>query len=170
MKQIQHHPNYSITKDGKVFSHNTNSYLMPFNNSGYLRVSLSTENKCKKFLVHRLVAEAFIPNNDNKKLVNHIDGNKQNNDISNLEWCTYSENLKHAYKIGLYTDVKRAGIYGKRTIKYAQKANEKIVLDTQTGIFYDSAKEAASLLGINYWNVAQYLSGRRKNKTSLIYA
>ena len=68
------------------------------------------------------------------------------------------------------TDIKKAGVYGKHTIKYAQKANEKIVLDTQTGIFYDSIKEAASILGINYWNIAQYLSGKRKNKTSLIYA
>jgi hypothetical protein len=170
MKQIKDYPNYSITEDGVIFSNITNKVLTPFNNNGYLRIGLSKDNKRKKFLVHRLIAEAFIPNNQNNLLINHKDGNKMNNHISNLEWCTYSENLKHAYKIGLYTDIKRAGVYGKHTIKYAQKANEKIVLDTQTGIFYDSIKEAASILGINYWNIAQYLSGKRKNKTSLIYA
>tara|TARA_R110000868_G_scaffold54175_1_gene169627 strand:- start:44 stop:556 length:513 start_codon:yes stop_codon:yes gene_type:complete len=170
MKQIKDYPNYSITEDGVIFSNITNKVLTPFNSNGYLRIGLSKDNKRKKFLVHRLIAEAFIPNDKNNLLINHKDGNKMNNHISNLEWCTYSENLKHAYKIGLYTDIKKAGVYGKHTIKYAQKANEKIVLDTQTGIFYDSIKEAASILGINYWNIAQYLSGKRKNKTSLIYA
>jgi len=170
MKQIKDYPNYSITEDGVIFSNITNKALAPFNNNGYLRIGLSKDNKRKKFLVHRLIAEAFIPNDQNNLLINHKDGNKMNNHISNLEWCTYSENLKHAYKIGLYTYIKKAGVYGKHTIKCAQKANEKIVLDTQTGIFYDSIKEAASILGINYWNIAQYLSGKRKNKTSLIYA
>ena len=170
MKRILHYPNYSITKDGKVFSHNTKSYLIPFNNRGYLRVGLSNKNKHKKFLVHRLVAEAFLPNNNNNKIVNHIDGNKQNNNISNLEWTTYSENSKHAYRIGLYTDISKAGVYGKRTIKFAQKANEKIILNTQTGIFYESIKEAAELLGYKYNNLSQYLRGKNKNKTNLIYA
>ena len=171
MKQIQHHPNYSVTKEGKVFSHNINAFLAPFNCNGYLRVSLSNKNKFKKYLIHRLVAESFIENTENKPFVNHINGNKSDNRLENLEWCNNSENMIHAYKIGLYDmSQNKAGEMGKKTIKFAQKANEKIVLDTQTGIFYDSAKEAASLLGINYWNVAQYLSGRRKNKTSLIYA
>tara|TARA_R110000822_G_scaffold289292_1_gene410588 strand:- start:1 stop:513 length:513 start_codon:yes stop_codon:yes gene_type:complete len=170
MKQIIDYPNYSITEDGKVFSNNTKAFLIPFNNNGYLRVGLSKDNKHRKFLVHRLVAEAFLLKIDDKKIVNHKDGNKTNNHVSNLEWCTYSENLRHAYNTGLYTDIKRAGVYGKRTIKYAQKANERIVLDTQTGIFYDSIKEAAELLGYKYHNLSQYLTGKNKNKTSLIYA
>jgi len=170
MKQIIDYPNYSITEDGKVFSHTINAFLKPFNNNGYFRIALSKDNKCKKFLVHRLVAEAFLPSIDNKKIINHKDGVKTNNHISNLEWCTYSENLRHAYNTGLYTDIKRAGVYGKRTIKYAQKANEKIVLDTQNGIFYDSIKEAAELLGYKYHNLSQYLRGVNKNKTNLIYA
>ena len=61
------------------------------------------------------------------------------------------------------------GDTGKITIKAAQKANEKIVLDVSTGIFYDSAKEASEWLGIKYWNVTQYLTGKRRNKTNLIY-
>lgn len=69
--------------------------------SGYFAVSLYKDCKKKNTFVHRLVAENFIENNQNKKTVNHIDGNKFNNHVENLEWCTYSENHKHAFKIGL---------------------------------------------------------------------
>ncbi len=69
--------------------------------NGYKRMHVS-HNRCDyKFLVHRLVAEAFIPNPENKPCINHKDGNKLNNHVSNLEWCTHSENNKHAYKEGL---------------------------------------------------------------------
>lgn len=69
--------------------------------TGYLRTIIFKNQKPKNFLIHRLVAQAFIPNLDNKPCINHIDGNKQNNCIENLEWCTHSENSKHNYKIGL---------------------------------------------------------------------
>lgn len=76
------------------------------NNSGYLAVSISdisnSNNRGPYRLVHRLVAETYIPNPDHKETVNHIDGNKQNNCIENLEWSTYSENSSHAYRTGLH--------------------------------------------------------------------
>lgn len=68
---------------------------------GYRIVSLSKEYKSRTMRVHRLIANAFIPNPNNYPCVNHIDGNKQNNDISNLEWCTYSYNIKEAHRLGL---------------------------------------------------------------------
>lgn len=72
------------------------------NQLGYARVSLCKKGiKMKSARVHRLVALSFIPNPQNKKTVNHIDGNKLNNHIKNLEWATCSENCKHAYSIGL---------------------------------------------------------------------
>lgn len=70
-------------------------------NSGYLQITFTKEGKRKKFLVHRLVAEAFKPTNDCTLIVNHIDGNKLNNVVNNLEWCTNSENIIHARKLGL---------------------------------------------------------------------
>lgn len=66
-------------------------------NNRDFRVCLWKEKKSKDYLVHRLVAEAFIPNPDNKRTVNHIDGNPQNNCIENLEWASYGENNNHAF-------------------------------------------------------------------------
>jgi hypothetical protein len=68
---------------------------------GYLRVTLSKDGTNKTYKVHRLVATAFTPNPDNLPQVNHIDGNKSNNCVSNLEWCTQSENMRHAFNTGL---------------------------------------------------------------------
>lgn len=69
--------------------------------NGYKRIHVSKNGIHYKYLVHRLVAETFVPNPFNLPVVNHIDGNKQNNSVANLEWCTYSDNLKHAFKTGL---------------------------------------------------------------------
>lgn len=71
------------------------------NDSGYKIVVLTKNKKPKSLRVHRLVALTFIDNFENKPQVNHIDGNKLNNNINNLEWCTNGENEKHAYKLGL---------------------------------------------------------------------
>ena len=68
---------------------------------GYVYVQLCFKNKRFNISIHNAVACAFIPNPENKPTINHIDGNKQNNHVSNLEWATYSENLKHAHSIGL---------------------------------------------------------------------
>jgi len=81
-----------------------NYYLNHMDNGkGYLRVKLTLNNKSKRVMVHRIIAEAFIPRVENKNVVNHINNDKTNNSISNLEWCTKSENCLHAVKMGNWT-------------------------------------------------------------------
>lgn len=71
------------------------------NSNGYLRCDMNISGKTKSYLTHRLVAKLFIPNPENKPEVNHKDGDKYNNSVKNLEWCTRSENERHAWKTGL---------------------------------------------------------------------
>lgn len=94
-KPIQGYENYAVSSWGRV--RNGEVILKPEEHAkGYLRVDLYDENGRKHFKVHRLVAEAFIPNPDEKPCVNHIDGNNQNNSVSNLEWVTDRENKAKA--------------------------------------------------------------------------
>jgi|SRR6185369_903039 len=95
-------------------------------NGGYLRITLCLNNKTKRFIVHRLVAISFIPNPSNLPHVNHKNGVKTDNYVSNLEWCTPSQNEKHSHRF-----------LGKTS------PEAKMVLDLQTGIYYDSIAQAA---------------------------
>lgn len=102
MVNIQGYENYFATKDGKIFSSKTKNAkeLLYENINGYLRVKLYKNGKGTKFLVHRIIALCYLPKQDiSKKIINHKDGNKQNNNLNNLEWCDYSENLIHAYDV-----------------------------------------------------------------------
>lgn len=96
--------NYYVQDDGKIFSERTNKILsVQLDKDGYEKVQMmSTDGKRHRYSVHRLVLENFNPiENMNEFQVNHIDGNKRNNNLSNLEWVTCSENQIHAHKIGL---------------------------------------------------------------------
>lgn len=74
-----------------------------YNRDGYKTSKLCKEGKCRRLTIHRLVAKAFIPNPEGLSQVNHIDGNKDNNKVDNLEWVSPSGNIKHAYETGLIT-------------------------------------------------------------------
>ena len=99
---------YEVDDYGNVYSliQNTSrrkGLLKGYSVNGYIKVNLyDLSGKCKKKYIHRLVAEAFIPNPDNKPIVNHIDANRGNNVVNNLEWCTQSENIQHCVKMGRY--------------------------------------------------------------------
>lgn len=92
-KKLKQNENYSINEYGEVKNNATGKIKIPFINStnGYKYVDLWKDNKVKKYAIHRLIAENFIPNPDNKPTVDHIDGNRTNNAIDNLRWATYSE-------------------------------------------------------------------------------
>lgn len=96
-------------------------------NIHYMVVDLSKgDNKAKQYSIHRLVAQAFIPNPKNKPCVNHIDGNKLNNSVDNLEWCSYSENLTHAYRTGLrvVTEESRKKMSESQKIRWQRQKEE----------------------------------------------
>jgi predicted N-acyltransferase len=94
---------YSASRDGKIFSHKRNRFLNPSNLKGYQRVKLrdsKNNQERKEKLVHRLIAETFIPNHENKLEVNHKNSIRNDNRIENLEWTTRSENNQHAWTYG----------------------------------------------------------------------
>lgn len=86
-----------------------NNYnLIPMDNGkGYLRIKLTKNNKSKRIMLHRIIAEAFLENIYNKPFINHINSNRKDNRLENLEWCTQSENVKHAVNAGRWTQGKR---------------------------------------------------------------
>lgn len=136
---------YSIDKDGNVYNKSGKMMRQEKSSNGYLRVTLSN-GKRKRFLVHRLVASAFIPNPENKKQVNHKDKCRTNNRVDNLEWVTPLENLNHS-----------------EVIQKASKANEQKIICTTTGNVYNSIKEVEALLGLYHSNLVACCMGRRKH-------
>ena len=102
MKEIKGFERYSVDTDGKVYSSVTDRYLkQEESKKGYFYVRLMNNGKAKAMRIHRLVAMTYIDNPNKLPVVNHIDGNKHNNNLSNLEWCTFKQNQEHAMRIGL---------------------------------------------------------------------
>lgn len=174
MKQIKNYPNYFVTEEGLVFSSKTNKYLkFSYDKQGYQRVGLYVGNyKTKTIKVHRLVAETFIDNIENKKDVNHIDGVKSNNKISNLEWCTRSENIKHAFKIGLSTisdaQKNRFVAMAKAQIGANNPAARKII-NIETGEIFNTIQEVLPLVNLKRTTFQAMLNNQNPNKTNFKY-
>lgn len=110
----------------------------------YVSVDLCKNGGERHYLVHRLVADAFLPNPENKPTVNHINGHKHNNHLDNLEWATWSENNSHAFRIGLNTtDPNKSG-----ATKVSNEVTSKPVYCVETDIMYKSISECARVLDI----------------------
>ena len=130
--------------------------LKGLNNRGYLRVSLSKNGKCKMFSIHRLVAEAFIPNPNNYSCVNHKDENPSNNNVKNLEWCSINYNCN----------------YGNRNKKIAEKQksiNNKLIKCIETGKIYLSLNECARKMNIKAPNIWASMNNYNRAKTAKGY-
>ena len=156
-KIINNFSNYEISTEGRVRNLKTQYILKGRQSkSGYLQVSIKSDingNFINQY-IHRLVAIHFIENPDNKKEVNHIDGNKLNNTLENLEWCTSSENQKH-----------RQNILGKR--KTSQRRVGKFSKDGELLEEFDSIISAAKSFNKSRVNIDNAL--QKKQKTAYGY-
>jgi hypothetical protein len=155
LKPINNFPNYLISDDGKIYNNKTKHELKGCaNNKGYIKVNLWSlkEKRYKYYLKHRLVAEAFIPNPENKPEINHKDGNKLNNDATNLEWVTRKENVQHSIKYALAPQCIVG--YEKRGYKVVQLDKDFNKIKT-----WRSLREIESTLGFGHGNIAKCCEG-----------
>lgn len=164
VKQIKDFPNYYVSEQGDVYSRNYNKtgrikkLINQKQKNGYMAVVLNN----KRLLIHRLVAEAFIPNPDNKPCVNHKNGIKTDNRVENLEWVTSSENNLHAYKI-----------LGRRPPRLDKKGKKcpfaKIVLQIKDGKIlrrFFGAREAERETGIWATEITNCCNNKRNYKSA----
>lgn len=156
-EKIKNIENFLIHKDGRIYNVKRKIIMKPRLDKGYVNVMLIGKN----YPIHRLVAIQFIPNPENKELVNHKDGNKLNNHIDNLEWVTQSENIQHAYDTNLNTKYKSIHMYelsGKyiKTFKTIADACRELNLDYKlSGSTISRCCEGKNKYAYNYiWKFA----------------
>lgn len=158
-KIIEEAPSYEISSEGNVRNKTNGRILHPqaFGATGYKQVSLKIKdtNKFQKRYIHRLVAQAFIDNPENKREVNHIDGNKLNNNLSNLEWVTSSENqIKRHEQGNIQTSNRKIGRFDKNGILLEE---------------YESIISAAHAMGVQRGAIDAALYKRHKTSCGFIW-
>jgi hypothetical protein len=162
MKDIPNYEGrYAITNDGRVWSyptkmghHNGKYKSITLTSRGYPNVRFSDrKSKAKAFLIHRLVAECFIPNPENKKTVNHKNGIKTDNRVENLEWMSHSENVQHSYDNGLE-------IASCEFRKYTMKEVLEIKSLYKTGLY--SHRKIGKMYNISHGTVGAIIRNERK--------
>lgn len=156
---------YLVSSLGRIKSVNLNKGSIKILKFGirlddYYVVNISNYKHKKNWKVHQLVAQFFIENPYNLPSINHKNGIKTDNRVINLEWCTQSYNLKHAFQTGLRKPVKNYGL---------KNGFSKLILDINTGIFYYSLNEISELYNYKRSTLGAMLSGQNPNRSSFIY-
>lgn len=154
-KEVEGFPNYGVSCTGEVINFKRGKVLSPYKEvTGYCQVSLSKgDGLFKKLRVHRLVAKAFIPNPNIFEMVNHKDGNKSNNCVNNLEWCTALDNVRHAIDSGLAST--RGENNGNSRLTIEQVNEVRSLRGTGTH------QQISDLTGIGRTTVTRVLNGSR---------
>lgn len=142
-KNINDFPNYEVSNLGRVKNVKTGHILKTNTSDRYYSVELFNNGESKRILVHRLVAEAFLPKVTGKEWINHKDGNRYNNAVSNLEWCTPTENNIHA----IHTGLNHPGAYQKKAVRIKE-----------TGEIFDGVVECANAISADFRNVYRSLN------------
>ena len=161
-KEIERLPNRYINKQGEIYSESSKKFLKyQEDKDGYFYINSTGRGIKTTHRIHRLVAETFINNPENKPQVNHIDGNRKNNHVDNLEWCTQSENIQHSYNIGL----KNGPTYWKGKKGKLHPNSKKLgQYDLNNNLIktWDNAKEVNRKLGFNSNNISMVCREERK--------
>lgn len=153
-KTIPKEPNYEVSSEGKIRNKQTKQVKSTrLSRAGYPRVTLYPSGKT--YTVHRLLAEAFIPNPDGLPFINHKDGVKANNSLSNLEWCDAAYNTKHARKLGLIKPVDWKGFKNPSC-----KLDYGLVYSIKFGVLSKfSNKELEKMLKVDQEQIRRILTG-----------
>jgi hypothetical protein len=156
-----------IQKNGKKYPVKEKILVPQTDSHGYIVFCLKKNKISKKVYLHRILAECFIENNENKKCVNHKDGVKYNNSLDNLEWCTYKENNNHAFSTGLNITIGQR-LLGKKgkDCHNTGKRNKKL---SANGKIYKSVNEASLDLNITKGYLYQILCGSVRNNIKAYY-
>ena len=167
-KDIPNYNGYQVSNLGRVKALKTNKILkLNRTRTGYFLIRLYKNKKQKAFLIHRIVAQAFIPNPANKSQVNHKDGNKANNCINNLEWCTISENQKHK----IHSSFVKTPIIGK--FGKDNPLSKKIIQINKNNFkkikIFNGLKEAQRLTGIFEASISRVCNGKQKTAGGYIW-
>ena len=154
---------YQVSNLGRVkslnYRGNTNKEVIMANTqnkNGYFKIGLSKNNKKKNYTIHKLVAEAFIPNPNNLKEINHKDEDKSNNKVDNLEWCNHKENCNYGTRISRCSEKQKGKHLGKNN------PNSKKVRCITTGEIFSTMKEAADKYNMKYLGISNCCTGRYK--------
>lgn len=146
-------PGYKATNFGRIISflrYQGGKEIRPHQNpqNHYMQVLLRQNGKSRQFYVHRLVAETFCPNPENKKYVNHIDESRDNNFACNLEWVTNQENCNYGYRAPVRRRLGMAKFHAAHPDRYAKSVIQRDRETKQIIKIYDTAKDAADALGV----------------------
>jgi len=160
VRRIEDFEDYTITRDGIVISLKRSEpvYLKGDISDGYKRVVLHNKERKKRFFVHRLVAETFIDNLRNKPLVNHIDSDRLNNKVENLEWCTAQENVSHCVRCGRFNPPSGEKHY---LSKVTEEQVKEIRRDRATGMTYTELEEKYPLTRASIFDIIHRITWKR---------